>query len=230
MHCHPMLVMNISNPFSMLNTKEEYLYYIKKHKILDSIHKKPKVQTYKIKIQPFEQMKKIAIAKKKLYTYQLIIESKEKEPIHDTIYIIFKNSNSLQIKCENIIELLPKKLKMIDAYLFDEINDICELEISLYSKDNKIECNTIKTTIQIVEENQVDLYNSIFYFDNYKYLSELKDSDKVKLYKAIKNSSIDIPIEYLNNIAKRNPNDLFAILNECSKEIERKADMEGLDK
>ena len=228
LHCHPMLAISIINSFSMLNSKNDYLYYLRRNKVLDSIHKKKKSETFRITIQPFEQMKKIAIPKKRIYTYQLIIESKEKNIIHDTIYIVFKNSNSLQIKCENIKELLPKKLKMVDAYLFDENTNLCELEISLYSNDNKIECNTIKTTIQIVEENQVDIFNAIFYFEQYKHLSELKDTDKVTLYNAIRNSSITIPIKDLDKIAKDNQNDFYAILNECSKEIERKADMEGL--
>ena len=218
LHCHPMLAINITNSFSMLNSKNDYLYYLKRNKILDSVHRKKKSETFRITIQPFEQMTKIAIPKKRIYTYQLIIESKGKNIIHDTIFIVFKNSNSLQIKCENIKELIPKKLKMVDAYLFDENTDLCELEISLYSNNNKIECNTIKTTILIVEENQVDTFNANFYFEQYKHLSELKDTDKVKLYKAIRNSSITIPITGLDKIAKKNQNDLFSILNECSKE------------
>ena len=213
-----MLTINITNSFSMLNSKNDYLYYLKRNKILDSVHRKKKSETFRITIQPFEQMTKIAIPKKRIYTYQLIIESKGKNIIHDTIFIVFKNSNSLQIKCENIKELITKKIKMVDAYLFDENTDLCELEISLYSNNNKIECNTIKTTILIVEENQVDTFNANFYFEQYKHLSELKDTDKVKLYKAIRNSSITIPITDLDKIAKKNQNDLFSILNECSKE------------
>lgn len=230
-HFHPMLAINVVSDSSIIKNYQDYLFYLKTNKILDNFIKNQKNPSKKeiaitnknndgrklrLTIFPFAQKGKFAIAKNGIYTYQIVVENKSKKSIDHTLYFVFKNMNNMIIKCENILEMKGKEVKIVDAFFMTlDKAEFCELEIFLMSKDNVVECNSIKANVYVVDSNRVDEKNANFLFENYNDLSKLPKADKIKLYKSISNGKIDIKLDVLNLIAQKNKNKIIELLNTC---------------
>lgn len=247
-HFHPMLAINVLNNSSIIKNHQDYLFYLNTNKILEKfierqknpsknvnytiyeaiVNKNNGGRKLRLKIFPFAQKEKFAIPKNNIYTYQIVVENKSKKSIDNTLYFVFKNTNNMVIKCENILEIKGTEVKIVDAFFISgNKTECCELEIFLMSKDNIVECNSIKANVYIVDSNRVDEKNANLFFEKYEYLNKLSKPDKIKLYKNINNGAIDIKLDELNLIAQKKKNNIIEILNTCSEQIEKRAEEEG---